>query len=805
VEICCCFYNCSSEVLFAPDNNKLYNLSDAKEARYRKFLGALQKACKKTTPSRNSGSWEPAMELDAKFEQYLHSIQRNMAELGMADITKLQPFFSLDDDLIRLRSWQVSSYGLTHTNNPVKGYVDCWLSFALCVLMKSFFIARFGVVNTMCVDLITGVIVSFHIQTQFDKSVGNAIRKIIQVLQRGTERPLRAIWAIDRGYLTDEVARLIASAGGEFIGTFKSLPTSAFISKEKAESRTRASKDPPKEIPTKGANAAYFAVCSDSAIRNGKPDMYYLGYRNGVGNLVHLVGNLKDCGPGNFSYVTKPKLLDGAEVEERQIDCFLEYEKEYVAVILDSQRNAAWFLMRKHMFTGTATKKYIKFISRLTPSPSDNEKSQLEQRAIFLSSIVFELVTGRKAGVLKINKDIDVLGLAELRKLCIEEELLDQGNKKTLGDRLHNHYNAMADNERLVYSLFISASYLPPLSSPEMKLGSANEKNVLAGIKSFLDCLPTCDFTILELKEYGLLSHRELQGACFSPDAIAMVSWKNGTEGDTIDLTDSWIQPHLSDARFYRSTENYMAIEIKTRTTENTLQKEQQLAEEGKYTAIFLSASQNTVQDQNWKLFRDAVPEEDHRFQLLHQTCCGYVSSSIIVYASRKEIIRVIRISVTADLRRLYLDTILRIREAFLPWVMGDVNIPLKFQTLAPKEFGHAVDFHTVMESLALGRKLWDQKMNGLPSSATVVPHPAAVRITPAIVDLYNRGKGGVDISSRYLKQAAPNHKKVLPPVAIIIRTIRMNLLCAFQTYRNLKNDSKIPELQYVKESFISF
>jgi hypothetical protein len=206
----------------------------------------------------------------------------------------------------------------------------------------------------------------------------------------------------------------------------------------------------------------------------------------------------------------------------------------------------------------------------------------------------------------------------------------------TPNDTTYDDDNLSSENEELshnesfyVEKALMQAWFMRPVKNTAMKVGSANEKNVLSHLSQFVEChsqhessrsgglVRESTVKLPHVKEYGLLCHNQHPYAAFSPDDIAVIS-----DGEL------------------DSSCHFAGVEIKTRTVLTTEIKEKSL---GHQFAKFC-----TIQGfEERERFAEIVPDLDHRGQVLHLMLCGSLSHALLVYASQMSIIRVVYIQAT--------------------------------------------------------------------------------------------------------------------------------------------------------------
>jgi hypothetical protein len=139
----------------------------------------------------------------------------------------------------------------------------------------------------------------------------------------------------------------------------------------------------------------------------------------------------------------------------------------------------------------------------------------------------------------------------------------------------------------------------------------------------------------------------------------------------------------------------------------------------------------------------------------------GSLDDALYVVASLRKIVRVVHIRVSTRLiREQYMSAIGALGREHLGWIV-DGALPEDVRTEAGS---HAVDRHSVWTTLLLWREM--SRM----ISARGRPLPARRHLLPEVVATWNRGKGPIDVYSRFQKNTKSNHANLGPIGAIWLR-----------------------------------
>jgi hypothetical protein len=298
----------------------------------------------------------------------------------------------------------------------------------------------------------------------------------------------------------------------------------------------------------------------------------------------------------------------------------------------------------------------------------------------------------------------------------------------------------------------LKAWFMPPLKDKDKsatRIGSLNESNIIRALPRFVQKHRT-DISILHIKEYGLLANRAESNLVVSPDGLVIAR---------IEQSGSF---------------SISLLEMKTKVKNNQEQKEVDLLNTlGPYCDVVLRDGEGGVD------FKVAIPEEDHRSQLLHGMAVMNLTSAFYVVASTAGIIRVVYIQFHEDDVRNYRNAIqILFEEANLKWIDDDGVLP----QIDPTEFTsgklvHAVDRYSICKALDLWRVLRKKIID------EGKPFPKGRRIVPVVVALWNRCKGPIDLYSRFLRNVQAKHKKLAPIGAVWLRLIMTIVYNAYQTY----------------------
>lgn len=167
-----------------------------------------------------------------------------------------------------------------------------------------------------------------------------------------------------------------------------------------------------------------------------------------------------------------------------------------------------------------------------------------------------------------------------------------------------------------------------------------------------------------------------------------------------------------------------------------------------------------------------------YRCHLLHGMASGGVNHAFYVVASLQKIIRVVHVCVGSLIQEQYLSAIATLGWQHLHWIKEGV-VPV----MTLEAGSHAVDHHSVQCTFAC---LWKALCKVL-EEREWQPLPAGRHLIPEIVATWNRGKGPIDVYSRFQKNSKSAHLHLGAVGAIWLRLI---MTCVYNAY-HLFNLSK--------------
>ncbi|ETO65432.1 hypothetical protein F444_17258 [Phytophthora nicotianae P1976] len=494
VELWLCFYSISPTKFYAKENKKYYPPANKamKRKRYYTLLNAL--GTPSAAISNTSDFWNAPFSPDRHLSQAMDAMRRVCSEIGFVNEVSIA---SLDDDLLRLRSKSVDDLGLTRTRNPAKG---------------------FGPVQHGFVSLVTGLFLCSHVASR-----GETVVDVLRILMRSlcgvsADSQIKlpgVVFALDREYQSKEVNRQIMECGGIVIGTHKRDRTFPFTyGKIGTQGQT--------VMTEKGAKTTKWATMKNSVSSTKiTSTMCALAYRSGLGSVVLCNTALKSAGPGKWSYIPLPRPQQAhPDIHGNE---FASFERR-VLILTECQRTPDWFLMRQFRITGLVAVQILRAIAKASESPDELEQTSESRCSVYhnlaqhtsvqLVQRILGILTDSISGESRSSAGSEIpsesaLGKMknkELQQMCRDQGLTVSGNKRELISRLLNgesNTNSTKNTIKSPAAALLSAWFLAPISSTDMKVGSKNEENICSRVPRFLEA--HSDFRILQTKSYGLL------------------------------------------------------------------------------------------------------------------------------------------------------------------------------------------------------------------------------------------------------------------------------------------------------------
>ena len=346
-------YNTSPENYFSDDTPGRYRKPPVgihvTRAVYYDILRRLSVRYKSTTPSMDlSDTWTPPLSPNIQLQRIQDSIRLFCSKFGFV---KKVSILSLDDDLVRLRSHNVeSTIGSARVRNPKKG---------------------FGPQQHGLVSLLTGLYLGGHIPNIGEETVesekclfvalGKATGEIN--LEEQMQGKIPNIVALDRGYLYEDVLKVLTSYGCVLIGTLKRCFLSPFVY---GQTRNFAHQT---VVSEKGPRVSYYAKQSVGVNGVGEPVTSIVGVHcNGCGSCFMTHTTSAEFGPGKCAYVSKHIAMRTHQSTSFEND-FKELEST-CRLWTSTQRSIDWHMFRLFRVTSTTAVCMFRAVAKRN-SPED--------------------------------------------------------------------------------------------------------------------------------------------------------------------------------------------------------------------------------------------------------------------------------------------------------------------------------------------------------------------------------------------------------------------------------------------------
>ena len=369
-------------------------------------------------------------------------------------------------------------------------------------------------------------------------------------------------------------------------------------------------------------------------------DIYY-NERDGIDeNQAFMRTTVPLFGVGHTTLVPFNGTIKQNEVDEEFEDIVDHFETESVQVATCRQNTAEWFLARRFRITGTSALILWKHVAK------KDYKKDFPDDAVYIESIL-KIIGLTKTATYSASDTERLLrmGKDELTAILQRGGLVSTGTKAQLVQRITqqrvqisdviNHGNDVDLTTKLMKTWFMK----PRKGTTSTYIGSHNETNVKTELPNFLfEHSGATRIQIMQTFDYGLLLHGDWQAFGFSPDGICvtrqLLPLDNGTLHGIITIG---------------------LIEIKTKTTKDTARPEHERAREfGKFVVI-------DIEDENdYDLFCRAIPDIDHRVQLLHGMGIGNIENAFYVVANQHNIIRVVLVQANTWFTEHYVTALYR-------------------------------------------------------------------------------------------------------------------------------------------------
>ena len=356
---------------------------------------------------------------------------------------------STDDDQLRLTSTLVEDLGFPRVNNPKK-----------C----------FGPVATGVVSATTGVVLSLRLSGR-----GESALQTLQILclhlsgkQHIDLIRIGNTFALDRGYLSKAMIDFIASIGAKLIGTHKRVMSYPFHFGDIEKLKPGQS-----YVHEVGAKSIYAAKRTTSA---GTP-MFAIAYRGGSGSVATLITNVSFL--RIESWVLHPKRVC---IDDRDMMSMVQQRiHDKTIPVTSAQGGVDWHIVRSGSLYCTSTLAVVALRAyRDAEFEADEAVNDIIPQLLDIVGIrhrrgIVESAPESHDEELR-REELERNTVDELKTMLRARDLMVSGNKPVLVDRLLNESSRQETDDPL--SKLMNKWFMKPVSSPAMKIGSANEEKV---------------------------------------------------------------------------------------------------------------------------------------------------------------------------------------------------------------------------------------------------------------------------------------------------------------------------------------
>jgi hypothetical protein len=341
------------------------------------------------------------------------------------------------------------------------------------------------------------------------------------------------------------------------------------------------------------------------------------------------------------------------------------------------------------------------------------------------------------------------------------------------------------DEEKDVALSILNRWFMAPIkgeATKGLREGLENEAEVIRLMKEFFVGAEQIDgadrIRILKVLHVGLLESNAHERVGTSVDAVVLLQIvkHNGT---------------VYDALHYEVA----CVEIKTKTSETTIgEQERKLLSNEVLAYKVINVNTNPESSSEFQKYVDI---SDHRVQTLHHAATLGVRKTIYIVAAWKRIMRVVVLDFDDEVRETHMKVMRGVWTEYL-WMYEDPTMmPDAFKTAS---LGFIANFEDLQFAAALtnGMRAFIKQEGCLRTAKDIVPLNIAC---------WNHLKGGVDVTSRYLKDCQAEMEGYCSPTQrIYLKIIKMYLLnayrlhCATKTFEDLADGHIISWKQLRKQ-----
>ena len=508
-----------------------------------------------------------------------------------------------------------------------------------------------------------------------------------------------------------------------------------------------------------------------------------------------------------FDYNYEPK---SGPLPKRKFDGLMKGLNKTVWKVTEEQGTKDWFLLRRFMLTSTSAIHVIRTLEKMPDVPYDLKEHTDTIAKVLTMRVTNSVPAVHVAAVSDFMEHLRSLNLAEagpwfngeymqkkitialIKQALVHLHVSAAGrtSKEQLGNLLIQSIDK-SDNpdtqpDKDLALCVLDKWFMAPIkgeATKGLREGLANEAEVLRLLKDYFLGAEQPDgverIVVVKILHVGLLESKQHERVGSSVDAVVLLNVKKpGADSPVLELA---------------------CVEIKTKTSIATItEQERKLLANEVESYKWLRVNMSLESAQEFQKYIDVV---DHRCQTLHHAAALGVRKTIYVVAAWKRIIRAVVLDFDDEVRDTHLKVMNGIWKEYL-WIYNDPHhLPDHFQNV---NLGYVGKFEDLQFSIALTNGLRELvKKEGCRRTAK--------DIVPLGISTWNHLKGGVDITSRYLKDCqAEMEAYCTPSQRIFLKIIKMYLLnafrihCAANTYEDLA-EGHITSWKELRRSIGSF
>lgn len=342
-----------------------------------------------------------------------YQLEENIKELEKIINDVCKPCFSKKHSIISLDDDKVPTHGR-----------DCAIYGMAAKKIKK----NFGPVNHIVASVLTSMMIAVRGE-RLHSTVASNIKVLLQTITGEFEfddiKLPDTLITKDRGYNFQSISDLLFATGAHELGTRKRERNFPFTFDQKPSRKQR-------EIPTSGHRCGYFGTYNPNIPGRPNTRIHGIAFRDN-GRVVLATTSRPDCGVHQFHAVpfrtpAPETLFQIADLPEDTInsETLLGLAEEQVVLLTQSQRDAAWFLMRMFRITSSVS---AKFVSQWIRTVDD---TSVIPGLDILTNVIGYRTSGQSQGHDQINRIKLTFTVAQLKGFCVSMGLSRTGSKADL-------------------------------------------------------------------------------------------------------------------------------------------------------------------------------------------------------------------------------------------------------------------------------------------------------------------------------------------------------------------------------------